>query len=173
MPSSGPPAATWSSRRKGRKPRVFALSDPEQGRRPSRGGAEGRVRSVQETAAWLKHRGVSAAAVRAVLVQGRRQGWLDDAACARLWADHWARRGYAWAAISERLRAKGLDEASVRGAGERLELIRADRARAQELAGRWALPGTGVLQAGSLARRLAARGYDVELIEDVVAVFCP
>lgn len=109
------------------------------------------------------------AAARAVVAQGRRQGWLDDRACAKLWADHWARQGYAWTAVADRLRAKGLDEASIGLAGEELGLARADRTRAQELVSRWAAGAANARALERAARRLAARGYDAEFIDDVVA----
>lgn len=96
----------------------------------------------------------------------RRRGWLDDAACARLWADQWARAGYGWTAIQAKLQAKGLGAEAIRRADEALGLSRSDEARARQ-----ALAGCGDAGGGRsrLARRLAARGFDAELIEQVLA----
>ena len=106
----------------------------------------------------------------------RARGWLDDAACARLWADHWAQRGYAWAAIRQKLTAKGLGDAAVEQAAQVLGLASDDEARASRLVAsrmrRGPATGRGIVlsprQASRLARTLAGRGFDPQIIERVL-----
>jgi len=136
------------------------------------------VRSTRQVLAYLQQRGVSSdTAVRTVrLCQAR--GILDDRACARLWADHWARQGYAWAAIRQKLTEKGLDDSTIDDATHRLGLASDDGARARlVVAQRIRLPAPRSRQAGRgagrpprarLARTLASRGFDSELIERVL-----
>ena len=124
------------------------------------------VRSTQQVAASLRRRGVAPEVVAQVVGACRRRGLLDDRACARLWADAWARKGYAWAAIRAKLAEKGLDEEAITQAGGRVGLAAtsADEARARELLQRriGRRPGPTRAQA---ARLLAARGFDADLSE--------
>ena len=95
----------------------------------------------------------------------QQRGVLNDVACARLWADHWARAGWAWPAIHEKLSAKGLAEAAIAaarhdiGAGPQEELMRA-RAVRDNLRQR-----RPVASDSAVARRLASRGFDEDVIE--------
>lgn len=94
---------------------------------------------------------------------------LDDEAGARLWADQWARRGYAWDAIRAKLSLKGFSDQAIERAATRLGLAGDDEARARLVAAthrrrqharpqsRWAL-----------ARTLTSRGFDTDVIERVL-----
>ena len=126
------------------------------------------VRSRCEAAAFLRRRGASAGLAAQVLAECRRCGLVDDRACAQLWADHWARRGYAWSAIRLKLADKGLDEEAIARAGQRAGMASDDGARARQLVASRARTGSGARQRVRLARALAARGYDAELIEQVL-----
>lgn len=129
----------------------------------------GRVRSTVETLAHLRSRGISAATATRVIAACHAQSLLDDEACARLWAEHWARRGYAWALIREKLSAKGLPNFAIDRAARHVgSTATADVARAQHALVSRTRVGLGPFQRTQLARRLAARGFDDETIERVL-----
>ena len=109
--------------------------------------------------------------IEPILDESVRRGWLDDQAAAKLLATHLADQGYAWNAVAERLLKKGFDAQLVR------QLLRplkrhadeAERARvvvAARLRGRSAHDPRLRTQ---LARALARRGFDSDLIERVLA----
>ena len=123
------------------------------------------VRSAHEVVAYLRDHGLAAAAAARLVATFRQQGWVNDRACARLWADHWARQGYAWAAIRARLQTKGLDEPVIGQADAALGLSAGDGVRARQVA---AGHRTRRVPASRVARRLAARGFDSELIERIL-----
>jgi len=91
-------------------------------------------------------------------------GLLDDRACARLWAGHWARQGYAGATIRLKLAAKGLEGPVIAPLIESMTRASDDEARARLVAAQRSRIG----RAG-LIRRLAARGYESDVIERVVS----
>ena len=127
------------------------------------------VRSRHEVTTYLRRRGVTAeTASRAIATLGAR-GLLDDRACARLWADQWARHGYASAAIRAKLAAKGLEEETIDHAITQLQMSLGDEARAREMVVRRARPRAGRRQERArVARTLASRGFDSDLIEQVL-----
>lgn len=128
------------------------------------------VRSESEVLAYLRRRGCSAATASRVIAECRARGLLDDEACARLWADQWARRGYAWTAIREKLSVKGLPGPAIDRTGSRLGLASGDESRARQLVTS-ALPRAGHAtpqQASRLARMLTSRGFDADVIERVL-----
>ncbi len=129
----------------------------------------GRVRSTAELHAYLARREWPAADIASAIRAYQRRGWLNDGACARLWAEQWARQGYAWAAIRLRLLAKGLPPAVVDRAGHQQALVRTDLLRARALVTH-ALRGGRAAVARRLSRRLAARGFDEETIRQVLPV---
>jgi len=90
----------------------------------------------------------------------REQGLIDDAASARLWADHWARGLYSWAEIQRRLAAKGFERSQIEPLADTLS-GHADEARARRMVRRLAPLG----DPAKVGRRLAARGFDAEVIE--------
>jgi SOS response regulatory protein OraA/RecX len=125
--------------------------------------ARGRVRSAHEVLAYLKRHQVSPRLLAHIVATCRAQGLVNDAACARLWAEEWARRGWAWGAIRGKLEAKGLPEEAIGTAEAQLGGEGGDRGRAQELIEQH---GSAHPEARArIARRLASRGFDPELIE--------
>lgn len=126
------------------------------------------VRSTHEVRSYLTGRRVRPGAITRVVSECRRRGLLDDRACARLWADHWARRGYAWAAIRQRLAMKGLPEAAIDAAAARTGAM-ADAERARHAAEHWCRRPSARRSPVRLGRFLAARGFDESVIEHVVA----
>ena len=141
-----------------------------------------RVRSVHEVSSYLQRRGVSRETATRVVTACQARGLVDDRACACLWADHWARRGYAWAAIRLKLSAKGLEDEAIDHAANGLEGASDDAARARlvaetYLSRRHVSPDRRARRlsrsmaphvAGGLARTLAARGFDADLIERIL-----
>jgi len=96
---------------------------------------------------------------------------LDDRACAELWADHWARRGYAWSAIRLKLSEKGLDAHAIAHAASRLGTASSDDERARRIVTQHLRPGEGRRQQARLGRMLASRGFDQDLIERVLSEY--
>lgn len=125
--------------------------------------ARARVRSAHEILAYLKRHRVSPHLCARILASCHAQGLVNDRACARLWAEEWARRGWSWNAIRGKLRAKGLAEEALEAAEEQLAGEAAETARAQQLIEKCA--GTHPDQRTRIARRLASRGFDPDLIE--------
>ena len=127
------------------------------------------VRSGHEVRTYLRRRGVAAeTASRAVTALSTTRGVLDDRACARLWADQWARRGYASTAIRVKLSAKGLDDVTIDHAITQLQISSDDDARAREVVARYARSDVGRQGRARMARTLASRGFDSDLIEQVL-----
>jgi len=103
------------------------------------------------------------------------RGLVDDRVCAKLWASTLAERGYAWAAIRERLVTKGLDEPLITQVLTPLQAYADDATRARDLAQRHLARRTHVQRAARgkdrrshVARLLAQRGFDSELIDRVL-----
>lgn len=126
------------------------------------------VRSTEDVRLHLRRQGLSPAIIEPIVARLCAQGLLDDRICARLWAEQWARRGYGWAAIRTKLVAKGLDEDALAEAQRRVEVPGADAARARVVTARWRRPGGGRRERARLARTLASRGFDAELIDQVL-----
>jgi len=125
------------------------------------------TRSTAEVRAYLEARHVSDSTSRALIAECVRHGWLDDRLSATLWATRLCDQGYAWPAIRERLRAKGFNEQLISTVFRPLQRDADDETRARALA-----------QARSrrmppddprLARWLARRGFDADLITRVLA----
>ena len=120
-------------------------------------------RSRREVEAYLTRRGVPATAQAAVLAACAARGLIDDTAAARLWAQHWLDQGYAWATVRERLRTKGIDDRTLHILDAQDRFAGDDESRARQVAARWrARP------AASVARTLASRGFDPDLVERVI-----
>ena len=130
--------------------------------------ASTRVRSRQELQQYLKRRGVPAGTARQAVAACAARGLLDDRACARLWAEHWARRGYAGAAIYQRLMEKALDAAAIEQAIRTITRDSDDEARAQAFIARHLDRRTVRPSRSRLARTLASRGFDPDVIERVL-----
>ena len=138
---------------------------------PARAGADryvrSGVRSTRELRAYLAARRVGSEAAERLIREYERSGALDDRACARLWAEQWARRQYAWNTIRERLITKGLPTDAIESAAQSVGHPAAERSRARALVAR-AARGGGRLAWSRLARTLASRGFDPELIDEVL-----
>ena len=125
------------------------------------------TRSILEVRTYLARRGASAEETSCAIAECQARNLLDDRACARLWADHWARQGYAWAAIHAKLTARGLD-AVARDAAIPADAAADDAARARTLIGsRRAQGDTGRARVRA-ARRLAGKGFDPDLIAQLL-----
>ena len=128
----------------------------------------GRVRSSEELAQALAVQGIPLQDIPRIVRECERRGILDDRAAARLWAGHWARLGYGWAAIHHRLSAKGLGEAVIDEAAGRLKLGTPDDEEARARAWLAAAKRRRAMTPAQLARRLLARGFEPELVERLV-----
>lgn len=165
MPWSGRTAGTLSSKREAEPARVLG-----QALRYVRTG----VRSTRELRAFLTHRGLTRRAVDEIVGACRGRGLLDDRAGARLWVEHWARQGYGWSALQAKLSAKGFDEPAIRSVAASYGTTAEDVARARRLvASRIQRPAAHSQSAVSprqvrLARTLASRGFDADVIERVL-----
>ena len=139
------------------------------------GYARARVRSRQELLAYLRRRGYAAASVASAVAACANRGLIDDRACAVLWANAWARHGYAWAAIRLKLAAKGLGSQAVTEAERSIGSRPDDEARARALASSYlhrsvnaSPPRSRHGQAARLSRVLTSRGFDQDLIERIL-----
>ena len=131
------------------------------------------VRSQREVLERLRRDGCAHGVVERALAECRRQGLVDDRACARLWAEHWARQGLAWAAIRLKLSAKGLGDRAVEEAAVSVGATPADdEARANAVVARRLRVATVRLSRSHLARVLASRGFDSDVIERILAASC-
>ena len=128
------------------------------------------VRSTFEARQYLRRRGVRPAAIERAMAACQGRGLLDDSACARLWASHWARQGYAWAAIRLKLLEKGLSEASIAAATEAVDATAAgDAERAHQVLAQHVSRRSGIAPPRPrLARILASRGFDSETIDHLL-----
>ena len=113
----------------------------------------------------LRRQGVPARAAARAVHTFKAQGLLDDRAAARLWAEQWARQGYAASAIRLKLSEKGFSDGLVAEIITRYHPPADDEARARHLMARRAHPRTSRAPRVRLARALASRGFDAELIE--------
>jgi SOS response regulatory protein OraA/RecX len=123
------------------------------------------VRSTHDVLTFLRRRGVAAAAARRILSRCQAAGQVDDRAAARLWAGHWLRRGYARRLIRERLAAKGFHERAIAQAMHDLGPSTEDEDSARRVA---AQPRYRRSSRPRLARTLASRGFEAEVIERVL-----
>lgn len=126
------------------------------------------VRSTQDVLQYLSRRGVSPKRAAGLVGTYRAQGLLDDRAAARLWADHWARQGYAAWAIRLKLLDKGFNEQLAHNTITRLTCDANDEERARRLLAQHLRRSSSRPVPSRLARVLASRGFDSELIERVL-----
>ena len=132
----------------------------------------GSVRSTQEVRAYLERRGVPSTVAARVIAECQTLGMLDDEAGARLWADQWARRGYAWTAIHAKLSLRGFSDETVERAAKRLGMAGDDEARARLVAASLRRHRARPATRWSLARTLTSRGFDADVIERVLNESC-
>ncbi|MBI3320580.1 MAG: RecX family transcriptional regulator, partial [Candidatus Omnitrophica bacterium] len=117
---------------------------------------------------YLRRRGASSRHTARVVREGCAQGWLDDRVSARLWGEQWARLGYATSAIRSRLSAKGFDEDLIQETLQRYCPASEDEERARLVMARRARHPATRLARARLARTLASRGFDSDLIERIL-----
>ena len=129
------------------------------------------VRSTRDVLAYLERRGASPRIAARILTQCRTLGLIDDRAAARLWAGQWARRGYAASAIRLKLQAKGFEtRVSDQAAARAGPASDDDETRARLLvSSSLRRHGAGLGRSQRLARVLASRGFEPELIERLLA----
>lgn len=126
------------------------------------------VRSTREVLTSLTRRGVSPEVASKTVVEAQRYGMLDDVAAARLSAEHWARAGYGWSAIHQKLTEKGFQARTIDTVATSLGDASSDEARARAVVARQLRRKTGAFQRARVARTLVARGFDSELIERIL-----
>ena len=129
------------------------------------------TRSTAQLRAYLEARHLPPSLTDTLIAQCTREGLLDDAVCAKLWARTLRERGYALAAIREQLLAKGL-AASV--SDPALAVLRAEASDAQVAAEmaqrqRQKRASAAASQPQRLARWLATHGFDEEMIGELIA----
>lgn len=107
----------------------------------------------------LEHHGIPPAVARETLASLARAGLVDDARFAAERARSLAERRYGDAAIEARLEADGVEHEHVRAA---LAALPPERERAKSAVG-------AREEAPRAARRLAARGFSPEAIEEALA----
>lgn len=123
--------------------------------------------SIAEVRAYLKARHVSDSTSNTLLAECAQQGLVDDRISATLWASRLCEQGYAWTAIRDRLRAKGFDEPLINDVLQPLQRNADDATRARTLAR--ARSRRRPPDGPHLARWLAHRGFDSDLIDRVLA----
>jgi regulatory protein len=129
-----------------------------------------------ELSAALHRRGVPAEVVDRVLERFAEFGYVDDAAFAQAWVQsRHAGRGLARRALAHELRARGVDEPTLRDAVGELdgeaELARARELVAKRLAGTQRLPVEARIRrlAGMLARKGYPPGMAVRVVREALA----
>lgn len=123
------------------------------------------VRSTAEVVRYLCHRGVSPERAGRLVSDYHARGWLDDRAGIRLVAEQWARQGYASAAIRVKLAAKGFDARIIDETIARVVPSSDDEARARTMLAKRAPRLADRSARARLARTLAARGFEPDVIE--------
>ena len=128
------------------------------------------TRSAAELRAYLAKRGASPKDIEPAVSVCSRAGLLDDAVCAKLWATTLADRGYAWEAIRGQLLSKGLEPPLIDRTLHPLQARADDASRIRDLvdARLRDRARTDPHLRTRLARLLARRGFDADLIERVL-----
>ncbi len=119
------------------------------------------VHSAHEVEAFLARRGARPEQIDAALATCRGRGLVNDAAAARLWAEHWAGQGWAWAAIETKLDGRGFRVETIRALRAGYPALADDAARAA-----WVM--AKVRGRSAAARQLAAHGFDADTIAATV-----
>ena len=126
------------------------------------------VRSRRELVAYVSRLDCSAHAAARAVSRCAALGLVDDPLGARLWAEQWARRGYAASVIRSKLLAKGFVSGAVDEAAQTLATPHDEVARARRLI-RGRMPAsTDSRQRFRLARLLASHGFDPDVIEQAL-----
>ena len=120
------------------------------------------VKSRQQLLSYARRSGLSGRAAAVLVDECVSRGLADDAAGARLWAEHWARHGYGSVAIRAKLEAKEFQPRAIETTLRRASAGE-EEARARALIAARRRAGRG--GRAQLARSLGARGFDPDLIE--------
>lgn len=128
------------------------------------------TRSTEQLRTYLRTRQVPEQRIQSIVADCTRLGLLDDRACATLWANTLAERGYAWVAIRQQLRANGLDAQLIEQVLSPLQACADDAQRARLLVHARSRRGAGTdrRHRNRLARLLSQRGFDADLIEQIL-----
>ena len=126
------------------------------------------VRSTREARAYLRRLGLPEPDVERLVAASRKRGLLDDRLAARLWAEQWARAGFAAAAIRHKLTTKGFDAHAIADAAKRAALLCDDEARARLVLAQHSRRASGPRARVRLTRILASRGFDPDVIQRVL-----
>lgn len=129
------------------------------------------VRSTRDVTAYLTRLGLNSQQAQSIVEKFVQKGLVNNRACARLWADHFARKGFAWPLIRLKLSEKGLDDQAIDAANERGSLSATDRQRALGLIAQWRSKRSALSGKVALARRLASYGFEEELINELTESF--
>lgn len=127
------------------------------------------TRSTAQLRAHLAARETPGRLIERLVVECSRKGWLDDRACARLWATTLAERGYAQAAIRSQLADKGLEPSLINQAVA-AQVADTDEMRARAIA-QAQVRGRSRRDRrlrSRLVRRLSSRGFDAESIDRIL-----
>lgn len=129
------------------------------------------TRSRAQLRRYLTTRNVPEPVMERLLAICAREGLVDDRAGARLWAATLADRGYAQAAIRHQLSERGFDDTAIDQALNALHRHGDDEERARlAAAAAWQrASGSPIQRRASVARRLARRGFDSDLIGRLLA----
>ena len=127
------------------------------------------VRSTREALSYLRRHGVPEYRAQRLIAAYQGRGALDDRVAARLWAEHWARQGHAAAAVRLKLAAKGFADDLIDATIARYVPPADDEARARGLVSQHLARAADRRTRTRLARTLASRGFDPDVIERVLA----
>ena len=129
-----------------------------------------RVRSTHEVRAYLQRHQASPPVLQHLLDILTAQGLLDDRAAARLWAEQWARRGYAAEAIRVKLSMRGFEDRTIAQVTTAMSSPAEEIGRAHHLVSQRSHRGQrgDQREAGRVRRLLVSRGFDVDVIEQVL-----
>ncbi len=130
------------------------------------------TRSRAQLRTYLSNRHAPEAVIADIVEACSREGRIDDRVAAKLWVETLANRGYALSAIRIQLSDRGFDDHAIEQALNALRAREDDEQRARTMAAAFLKTSSGSASRGrraSVARRLARRGFDPELIDRLLA----
>ena len=126
------------------------------------------VRSTREVLRYLHRRGVPSEDATRLIKVYRSRGFVDDRTATRLWAEQWVRQGYATSAIRAKLIEKGFEALIIDEIIQQYVPPHDDALRARVFLARKTRYTSGPSSQAKLARLLAARGFEPDLIEQLL-----
>ncbi len=130
------------------------------------------TRSRAQVRDYLIDRKAPEPVVADVLAACAREGLIDDRVAAKLWAETLRQRGYALSAIHLQLQERGFDDSTIEQALNALRVREDDEQRARMVVAQILTKtssGSARGRRASVARRLARRGFDPELIDRLLS----